>query len=477
MSLNLLDEIKTKSGPHSVLEMPLHERAQADRAWKSLSQGTRQLLGGRSRWIKLSLAAAIAGVSYLGWAALPGGSVAATSAPSESLRSVKVASPTPVSTSDVVLPATFQPWQTTTLYARVSGYLTAWHRDLGSKVKAGELLAQIETPELDQELAEGESLAAEARAAVVHAQAERTEAEAELRVAQAQLARTEAQIGLSKILLARREKLLTQRAVSQEDVDTFRSEVEARTAEVAAAEADVARRRTSLDTRAAMIAAREATARSRESNVDRLKELQGFKKIVAPFDGVVTKRSAEVGMLVTAGKEALFVVEDMSRIRVQLNVPQTYSMQTRKGALATITLPESNLPAVEGKITRTAGSVDPVNRTMLAEIELENSDLAFQPGSYAKVSLSTTQAGKQWTIPTNTLSMRIDGPHVAVVNNRDEIEMKSVRLGRDLGTRVVVVEGIQGDERLVVNPGDDLANGRKIQVGGGSKNASGIAKR
>jgi len=280
MSLNLLDEIKTKPRPHSVLEMPLHERAQADRAWKSLSQAARRVFGGRSRWIKLSLAAALAGVSYLAWAALPG-TAAPPAAPEESLRSVKVASPTPVSTSEVVLPATFQPWQTTTLYARVSGYLTAWHRELGSKVKAGELLAQIETPELDQELAEGQSLAAEARAAVVQAQAERIEAEAELRVAQAQLARSHAQIGLSKTLLDRREKLFTQRAVSQEDVDTFRSEVEARTAEVAAAEADVARRRTSLDTRAAIIAAREATARSRESNVERLKELQAFKKIVA----------------------------------------------------------------------------------------------------------------------------------------------------------------------------------------------------
>src|SRR5207248_3213232 len=144
-----------------------------------------------------------------------------------------------------------------------------------------------------------------------------------------------------------------------------------------AAQSDLARRRTNLQTRAAIIEARQATANSRRSNVDRLQELQAFKRIVAPFDGVITSRTAEVGMLVNAGKEALFVIEDLSRIRVQLNVPQTYAMQTAAGVTATISLPESHLQPVHAEITRIADSVDASSRTMLAEIELDNTDHHF----------------------------------------------------------------------------------------------------
>jgi multidrug efflux pump subunit AcrA (membrane-fusion protein) len=463
MSYKTLEEIKSR--PYSESMIPLHERAQADRAWDAWL--------GQFTWLRsrLAIGALVAGVVAAAWLARGGKSVGAPAAiqPAETLRSVKVAAPAPAANGEVVLPATLQPWQTTSLSARVSGYLTAWHRDLGSHVQAGELLAEIETPELDQELAEGESLASEARAAVVQAQAELAEAQSDLRVTEAQLDRAVAQTELAKSQLARREKLLATRAVSQEDYDTFKTEVDARSADVAAARADVARRRTSLDTRSAVIAAREATARSRESNVERLRELQGFKRITAPFNGVITRRSAEVGMLVTAGKDTLFTVEDMSKIRVRVQVPQTNAAETRPGTQARIVLPESSRPAVESRVTRTAASVDPTNRTMLAEIELENADEAFQPGSYAKVTLATSQSGSQWTIPTNTLSMRIDGPHVAVVNEQDQLELIPVRLGRDLGSRVVVTEGIRGAERLVVNPSDDLMNGVKVRVGGSVK--------
>ena len=150
-----------------------------------------------------------------------------------------------------------------------------------------------------------------------------------------------AEAELAKSQLVRREKLLVSHSVSREEYEIFRKDVEARTADVIAAEADVDRRRTNLETRSAIIAVREATAKSRQSNVDRLQELQIFKRIVAPFDGVVTHRTAEVGMLVTAGKESLFVVEDMSRVRIQTNIPQAYSMQARRGAAATISVPES----------------------------------------------------------------------------------------------------------------------------------------
>jgi multidrug efflux pump subunit AcrA (membrane-fusion protein) len=375
-----------------------------------------------------------------------------------------------------VLPATIRPWQTTTLVARVSGYLGAWHRDLGAQVKTGDLLAEIETPELDQQLIEGEALFREAAAAAVQAKAERLEAQADLKVAEAQLVRIQAEAELARSQLVRRDKLLANRSVSQEEHETSQTLVASRTADVAAAESDIVRRRTNLDTRAAIIAVREATAKSRQANVDRLKELTIFKRIVAPFDGVVIRRSAEVGMLVTAGQEALFVVEDMSRVRVQINVPQAYAMQTSAGVTAVVSVPESGAQPVQGTVSRVANSVESTSRTMLAEVELENAMHRFQPGSYAKVTLTTQSDSTAWTIPTNTVQMRVDGPHVATVNEQNQIEMQRVTLGRDLGPRIVVVEGIRGDERLVVNPGDGLVNGVRVQVRSGEP-APGIAQR
>jgi RND family efflux transporter MFP subunit len=207
-----------------------------------------------------------------------------------------------------------------------------------------------------------------------------------------------------------------------------------------------------------------------------LQELQTFKRIVAPFDGVVTQRTAEVGMLVTAGQESLFVVEDTSRVRVQMHVPQTYATQTIPGAEAAVALPESTIAPVEGKITRVADSVEESSRTMLAEIELANDANHFQPGSYARVTIKTQNA-EAWTIATNTLQMRVDGPHVAAVNDRNQIEIKSVVLGRDLGSRVVAIAGIQGNERLVVNPGDELVSGVRVETSEPQQVAGAIAQR
>ena len=169
-------------------------------------------------------------------------------------------------------------------------------------------------------------------------------------------------------------------------------------------------------------------------------------------------------MLVTAGQGSLFVIEDMSRVRVQINVPQTYAVETSPGVAASISLPESSGPAVAVTITRVSDSVDSANRTMLAEIELENSKNRFQPGSYAQVALTTPQSSSAWTIPANAVAMRVAGPRVAVVNEHDKIEIRPVTLGRDLGARVVIVDGIRGDERLVLNPGDDLSTGIRVQV-------------
>ena len=377
---------------------------------------------------------------------------------------VTLAEPQAMTTGSVVLPATIRPWQSTDLNARVSGYLKSWHVDLGDTVKAGQLLAEIETPELDQEVAEGEAQAAEAAAAAVQARAERAEAEAELTVAIAQLARVHAETELVRTQFDRREKLLAKNAVSQEEFDSYQKQHEARLADVNAAQADVARRRTSLQTKAAVIAAREATAHSRQANVERLKELQGFQKITAPFAGRVTRRDAEVGMLVSSSSKSLFTIEDVSRVRVQVSVPQSHAAQLDVGAAATITVPESRQAAIQAQITRISGAIEVANRSMLAEVQLDNASLGLQPGSYAQVALATSNSGANWTIPTSTLQMRVEGPRVAVVNDQNRVEIRTITIGRNLGNRVEVNSGIQGAERLVVNPTDELTSGNMVSI-------------
>jgi len=453
--------------PHSQSVRRLaRSEAPARRGWKLFA------------WPAAALLAALPVLAIVQpWNAFHTAAPAASHAHDAHARTVNVSSPELASASSVVLPATVRPWQTATLHARVSGYLATWHADLGKQVKAGELLAVIDTPELDQELAQAEAQAQEADAGVTQAKAEREEADSDLKVAQAQLARAKAEEVLAKSQLSRREKLRASKAIPQEEYDTMLRQLEARTAEVAAAEADVARSRTNLDTRSSVIQAREAMANSRVSNVERLRELQGFKEIVAPFDGVVTRRQAEVGMLVTAGSEPLFVVEDVSRVRVQTNVPQAYAAQTREGAAAKVSVPESSNAAESATISRTSESVDATSRTLLAEIELENADRRYQPGSYARVTLAMSRNEASWTIPANTVLMRVEGPHVAVIDNRERVELKRIRLGRDFGSRIAVLEGISGQERLVVNPTDDLVAGSSVEVAATKTPGVDLAKR
>jgi multidrug efflux pump subunit AcrA (membrane-fusion protein) len=379
-------------------------------------------------------------------------------------RAVSVAQPAPADAGHVLLPATIRPWQSATLNARVSGYLKNWNVDLGARVEEGDLLAEIETPELDQELAQGVALAREAAAAVEQAKAEHKEAEADVKAGEAELGRARAEAELARTQMVRREKLVATKVIPQEEYDTFTKQLETRNADVTAAESELARRRANLVTRIAVIEARQAAANSRLANVDRLKEVQGFQRITAPFSGVITHREAEVGKLVTAGQEPLFTIEDMSRVRVQVQVPQAYAVQTRVGAQTTVSLPESAGSSQAATVTRAADSVDPTTRTMLAEIELENRDGRWQPGSYAQVGISTAAAESTWTIPTNTLQMRVEGPHVVVVGDDNRLEVRPIKLGRNLGNRIVVSSGIAGQERLVVNPSDDLSTGTNVKI-------------
>jgi len=204
-----------------------------------------------------------------------------------------------------------------------------------------------------------------------------------------------------------------------------------------------------------------------------LKELQAFKRIVAPFDGTVTSRTAELGMLVTAGVEPLFTIQDMSRVRIQVQIPQTNAATMAVGDHVRVSIPESSAAAVDATVTRFASSIDSASRTMLAEIELENQAGTLQPGSYAQVTLTSGQDSRLWTIPSNTLQMRVAGPHVAIVDQSNRVMLKQISLGRDLGGSITVLNGISGQERLIVNPRDDLVNGAAVTV----ENTEQVAQR
>lgn len=470
MSMSTWEEISQqieRSGEHLRVSQhadPLTSRLPVDRPSGGRPK-VRHIWWGAGLVATISLVAGSGFAFYQSSFPAPSPSAAADSEhDSVTLRRVQLDSPSPAAAGSVTLPATIRPWQITTLHARVSGYLTSWYQDLGARVARGQVLAEIQTPELDQELAEGHSLYLEAVAATVQAKAELAEAHADLSFAEAQLTKVRAEVELARIQVSRRAKLVPTRAISQEEYDTFVTQLETRKAEVIAAESDVFRRKANLETRTAIIQARDATAKGRLADVERLKELQSFKRIVAPFDGVITSRTAEIGMLVNAGKEALFIIQDVDRVRVQVHVPQSYSALTKPGASAMVTLPESLGQVSHAQISRISDSVDATNRTMLAEIELSNVTGRFQPGSYAQVNLGTASDETVWTIPANTLSMRIDGVQVAVVDSENRIALRPVTLGRDLGNRITVVAGIQGHERLVVNPSDDLVTGMSVEI-------------
>jgi len=414
------------------------------------------------------LAASALGVGLRPWL-LPR-TLTATAANTEAAtpRPVQTTLPQQRTVSAVTLPATVEAFQSARLFSRVAGFVKAWHAEMGQDVKAGDLLAEIDTPELDQELLQARADLGIARAAVVQADAELTESVAVLEQAKADRIRAQADVELAGIRLKRRQTLLAQQATTQEEYDTAIRDRDARQAEVTASDATITRQTAAIGTRRAVVESRKASVESAIANVRRLEETQSFQKIVAPFDGVVTQRTAEVGNLVTAGNSAagaaLYQLAQTDRVRVQVSVPQSEAAGVSAGTEVVVRVPEQPGRDVTAVVTRTSRSVDPGTRTLLAEIVLPNRDNLFPPGIYAEVAVTTQSPQATWLIPTNTVRMQIDGPHVVLATDRSELRVRPVRLGRDFGRNVAVLEGVSGAERLVVNPTDDLRDGMPVSV-------------
>ena len=319
---------------------------------------------------------------------------------------------------EVILPANVQAFRDAPIYARTNGYLKRWYVDIGARVKTGQLLAEIDTPEVDQQL----------------------------RQARADLNTAEANMHLSEITSSRYQGLLKTDSVSQQEADNANGDY----------------------------AAKKAIVQSSQANLRRLEELQSFEKIYAPFDGVITARNTDIGQLIDSGsgggpRSELFHIAQPGKLRVYVNVPQIYSQLTKPGLKADLILSEFPGRRFEGTLIRTADAIDLATRTLLVEIEVNNPSGELLSGAYAEVHIKLPGSVATFTIPVNTLLFRAEGLRVAVVKD-GKANLVPVTLGRDFGSEVEVLTGLNGDENLIVNPPDSILSGQPVRL---AQNAAG----
>jgi len=313
--------------------------------------------------------------------------------------------------SEIVLPGTVRAFIDAPIYARVNGYLKRWYVDIGAPVHAGQVLAEIETPELDQQL---------------------LQAEADLATARANQA-------LAAVTAGRWQRMRATDAVSQQEADEKSGDYAAKQAIVAAAEANVAR----------------------------LKATTQFKSIVAPFAGIVTARKTDIGALINAGAangQELFRVADSRRVRVYVEVPQSYAAVVKKGAGAELKVPERPEQAFPARVTDSSQSISESSRTMLVELEADNAKSLLLPGSYVDVHFEPVERASVLRLPVSALIFRKDGLRVAIVGAGDKVLFRTIQLGRDFGTAVEVVAGLDTHDRVVDNPPDSLSDGDLVHV-------------
>jgi multidrug efflux system membrane fusion protein len=325
---------------------------------------------------------------------------------------VNVVTPSaPNGANTLLLPGTLQAYYSAPIYARVPGYLSAWYRDIGAQVHKGEVLGVIETPELDQQIAQ----------------------------AKADLANAMAARGISITTEKRWTSLLTLDAVSKQEAEEKVSDLQAKT----------------------------ALANAAKANLDRLQALKGFAKIVAPFDGVVTNRSVDVGALVNEGAQTsspLFTVADVHQIRVYVSVPQNYSAEIRPGVTATLSLPEYPGRKFTASLATTADAINQQSNALLVEFHADNADGALKPGGYAQVSIHLAASQNVVSVPASALIFDQYGLHVATVLADSHVLMKPIKIERDLGTAVDIEAGLEPTDRVIDNPPDSLANGDLVHV-------------
>jgi len=332
---------------------------------------------------------------------------------------------------EIVLPANVQAYIDSPIYARTNGYLKAWYTDIGAHVKEGQLLAEIETPEVDQQL----------------------------RQSRADLARAQANLNLAEITKNRYDGLLKTDSVSKQDADNAEG----------------------------AYAAQMATVQASEANVKRLEELQSFEKVYAPFTGVITARNTDIGALIDSGSSGgsrteLFHIAQPDVLRVYVSVPEVYSQDARPGMAADLVLSEFPGKRFQGELVRTADAIDQTTRTLLVEIRVKNPTGTLLSGAYAEIHLKLPTPTSTFIIPVNTLLFRSEGLRIAEVGEGQRAELKQLTLGRDYGSEVEVTSGLTGNESIITNPPDSIVDGEQVRIaqpsdGGPGANQSGGANK
>ena len=307
------------------------------------------------------------------------------------------------------LPAEVRPFIEAPIYARANGYLKRWLVDLGAKVEAGQLLAEIDIPDLNQELARS----------------------------RAELAQAEAALALARITAARWVDLLKTASVSEQEAAEKQSD----------------------------LALKSATVEAARANVRRLEELQSFARVTAPFAGTITARETDVGQLITAGSaKELFRLAQTATLRVYVRVPQMAARGIEAGQVAEMTVPELPGRVIPARVVRTAGAMEAESRTLLAELDVENAGGEILAGSYTQVRFPQSKRDAALTVPSNCLLFRAEGPQMGVVLPNGVVELRNVRIGRDFGPTLEVLDGVSPADRVIINPADSLVSGTKVRI-------------
>jgi RND family efflux transporter MFP subunit len=395
--------------------------------------------------------------------------VAASTAPDAGLVPVSVVPPRradgPI---DLVLPSNIQAIEETAIYARTAGYVRERYVDIGQRVSAGEVLAQIDTPELDQELGQARAALAQTRSSLAQAQASVAQANANLQQARASLDQAKANEGFAAATADRFTRLEHAELVAHQDADEKRTALSAARATTAASQANIDAMQANVGALEASVGAARANVAANEANVQRLMALQSFQKVEAPFAGIITLRGIDRGALITAGSgtgtSPLFRIARVDDLRIFVNVPQTFVRSVVAGQAVQVLVPEFPQRTFAGRIASTAGALEATSRTLLTEVRVRNEDGALMPGMYAQVKFSLVPADAVWIVPATALIARAAGPQVLAVHGDGTVHYLGVQLGRDLGQSIEIVSGLTGQERLVVSPPDGLRENARVAV-------------
>ena len=369
--------------------------------------------------------------------------------------------------SDLELPGNIQAINLASIYARTNGYVQERLVDIGTPVKAGQLLALIASPEVDQELSQGRAAVEQARAALEQATANLAQAQAQVTQAKANVGQAQANEEIAATTNDRWTLLVNKGVLPKQQGDERRTTFNARHAETAAAIAAEATTEANVGSRTADIAAARAAIDAQLANVRRLEQMQSFERVVAPFDGVVTERRIEKGDLISAGSGSdrnLFSVAQSKTLRIQVSVPQSYAVDLQPGQDAQVTLRERPGEVFHGKIARTAESIAAATRTLLTEVQVDNSAGRLLPGMYAEVKFTLSRSHPVVLIPGSALVANGEGTKVAQVQPDKHVHLVAVQVGRDLGTQVEILSGLGGSENVINNPPDNLSEGQQVNV-------------